>query len=164
MGDLVITTDRAKELLGTVRHAAMATINEDGSPHNTAFHYVIDDAREHIYWASSPESLHSQNLAHTGQAFIVIYEAGKGGGLYLQTENAHELVGDELKQGLGVWNAQRARAGRPKHGAQYFTGESAQRMYRTEITKYWVNYSEKDEQGNVLRDARQEITREDLLV
>ena len=153
---------RARELLSTARNAAMATVNADGSPHNTPFHFIIDDTREHIYWSSSPESLHSQNLARTEQAFIVIYEADKGGGLYLQGEQAHELSDDELGQGLAVWNAQRAKEERSSLQAGRFTGESPQRMYRISITKYWVNASEKDAAGNVTQDYRHEITREEL--
>lgn len=154
--------ERARELLATVRHAAMATANEDGSPHNTPFHYIIDEAREHLYWASSPESVHQQNLARTGRAFIVIYEPGQGGGLYLQAENAHELSGVEYDEGLKVWNAKRAEEGREPLGPDFFASEAPQRMYRVNLTRFWVNHSEKDAEGNVLRDIRTEITREDL--
>lgn len=155
---------RAKELLATVRHAAMATVNADGSPHNTPFHYLIDDTREHIYSASSPDAVHSQNIARTGQAFIIIYEAGQGGGLYLQAENAHEITDEsELQEGLKVWNATRAKAGKQLLTASSFTGGSPQRMYRFDLVRYYVNQSEKDAAGNVLRDIRAEITKEDLL-
>jgi hypothetical protein len=141
----------------------MATVNTDGSPHNTPFHYLVDDFREHLYWSSSPTSAHSQNLARTGQAFIVIYEPGQGGGLYMQAENSHEVSGDELEQGLAVWNAKRVQENRLPLGAGFFTGSAMQRMYCTDLVRFWVNYSEKDESGNILRDVRQEISREDLL-
>ena len=38
---LKLRTEWAKELLGAVRHAAMATVNEDGSPHNTPVLFSI---------------------------------------------------------------------------------------------------------------------------
>ena len=156
--------ERAKELLKTVRHAAMATVNADGSPHNTPFHYLIDAEREHIYSASSPDALHSQNIARTGQAFIVIYEAGQGGGLYLQAENAHEVTDlTELNTGLKVWNAKRVQEGRKPLDTSFFTGNSPQRMYRFDLARYYVNHSERDAAGNILRDIRTEITREDLV-
>jgi general stress protein 26 len=154
---------RATELLTTVRHAAMATVNADGSPHNTPFHYLIDGSREHIYWSSSPDSVHSQNLARTRQAFIVIYEPGQGGGLYMQGENAHEVSGEEMEQGLAVWNAKRAEEGRNPLGPDFFSGNATQRMYRIDLVRFWVNHSEKDAAGNILRDIRTEITREGLL-
>lgn len=161
--ELRAKTERAKELLRTVRHPAMATVNEDSSPHNTPFYCLVDDSREHVYWASSPDSVHSQNLRRTGQAFIVIYEAGKGGGLYLRGQNAHTLSGDELEQGLAIWNSQRAEGGKPAVDADFFTGASLQRLYCIDLVRYYVNHSEKDAAGNVLRDTRTQITRQDLL-
>lgn len=156
--------ERGRELLATVRHAAMATVNEDGTPHNTPFYYLVDDAREHIYLASSPDAVHSQNIARTGQAFVVIYQAGQGSGLYLQAENAHEITDEsELQQGLKVWNANRAEEGKPPLAADFFAGDSPQRMYKFDLVRYYVNHSEKDTAGNILRDIRTEITREDLL-
>ena len=154
--------ERGRMLLRTVRHAAMATVNEDGSPHNTPFYYLVDDSREYIYWASSPDSVHSQNLRRTGQAFIVIYEVGKGDGLYLQGQDAHELSGDELMRGLGAWNVQRAEGGKQAVDAGFFTGASPQRLYCMDLARYYVNNSEKDTAGNILRDRRFEITKEDL--
>lgn len=154
---------RVKELLQTVRNAAMATVNEDGSPHNTPFHYSIDETREHIYAASSPEAQHSRNLARTGQAFIVIYDPSAPNGLYMQAENAHELSGSELQQGLEVWNAQRAREGRPPLDRSLFSDESPQRMYRFDIVGYATNHSERNAAGIIVRDIRVPIHREDLL-
>lgn len=154
---------RAKELVKTVHHAAMATVNEDGSPHNTPFFYVIDESREHIYWSSSPDSLHSRNLARTGTAFIVIYEPNVGGGLYLQADNAHELTGSELERGLEVINATRSQGDKPPIGPEIYTGKSPQRMYRVTITHYSVNVSEKNAAGDTVRDTRHEIQSKDLL-
>lgn len=155
--------DRAKALLKKVRHAAMATVNADGTPHNTPFHYIIDSAKEHLYWASGPETVHQQNLARTGQAFIVIYEPGTGGGLYLQGVNAHELTGAELEQGLEVWNAKRAEEGRGPLTTDFFGNASPQHMCRVDLVKFWVNHSERDGKGNIIRDVRTEISREDLI-
>jgi general stress protein 26 len=39
---------RAKELLASAKHAAMATVNVDGSPHNTPFFFIYDDQLEYI--------------------------------------------------------------------------------------------------------------------
>ena len=64
--------DRAKELLATGRHGAMATVNADGSPHNTPFYLILDDTLEHIYFGSHPQSVHTQNVIRTGDMFIVV--------------------------------------------------------------------------------------------
>jgi general stress protein 26 len=53
---------RAKALLGTVWFATMATVNEDGSPHNTPFLFLRAKDLSRIYWGSHPNSLHSKNI------------------------------------------------------------------------------------------------------
>ena len=158
-----MNSDRAIELLKAVHHAAMATVNADGSPHNTPFHFQIDEARRYIYWASNPESLHSQNLARTGQAFIVIYMPGTGGGLYVRAQNAHILEGAELEEGLRLRNAQRAETGRQPIGIEHYIGATEQRMYRAELRQFWINEANKNEDGNITNDWRVEISRKDLL-
>ena len=82
MPDLTARIARAKELLATVRHGVIATVNQDGSPHNSPV-FMAFDADHNAYWASNPDAVHSQNIARTGQVFIVIFDSvGAGGGLY----------------------------------------------------------------------------------
>lgn len=153
---------RARQLLATAKHAAMATVNQDGSPHNTPFFYIINETTEQIYWGSSPKSVHSQNIIRTGQLFVVIYESGKGGGLYIKCERGHELSGEELKRALEVCNARRQLQGGHPLGIEYYTGTSPQRMYGAKLVDFWVNISERDAQGHILRDYRHKIKSRDL--
>jgi hypothetical protein len=154
---------RAKALLTRVRNAAMATVNDDGSPHNTPFHYIIDDAREYIYMASAPEAVHTQNLLRTGNAFIVIYAENEADGLYMEARNARQLSADDLEAGLQAWNAQRAKEGKAPLDSSLFTGDSPQRMYHVELVRFWVNNSERNAEGSIIRDYRFEIERSELL-
>lgn len=91
MSDLPEAKKRITELLINNRHACMATVNEDGSPHNTPFFFVYRQDLRRIYWGSHPTAQHSQNLLRTGKAFIVLYDSDrpKQGGLYLETTNGH---------------------------------------------------------------------------
>src|SRR5258708_32021062 len=100
--DLEKSINRAKELLSTARHACMATVNEDGSPHNTPFRFLYDPKLEYIYWGSHPDSMHSLNINRTGKIFVVLYDIKEKGGLYMKCENAHAVNGDELKKALEV--------------------------------------------------------------
>jgi hypothetical protein len=154
---------RATELLKTVRHAAVATVNEDGSPHNSPVFFQYDKELKYLYWSSSPEAQHSQNIARDGRVFVVLYEANEGGGLYIEADNARVLAGKELAEGLKVLNEFRARRGKESLGADYYTGDSPQRLYRANVQKLSVNVSERDEDGNIIRDYREEIEREGLL-
>jgi general stress protein 26 len=156
-------SERVGRLLNTVRNAAMATVNEDGTPHNTPFHYIIDDAFTHIYLVSSPDARHSRNLLRNGQAFIVIYDSNIPEGLYMEAENATTLDGDRLLEGMAVWNARRAQEGNEPLEPSFIAKGSPQCMYRLDIVRFWVNEVERDDQNRIIRDYRREVNREDLI-
>ncbi len=161
--DLKKRIDRAKELLNTSRHACMATVNEDGSPHNTPFRFLYDPKLEYIFWGSRPDSIHSLNVKRTSKIFVVLYDIKKRGGLYMKCEKAHEIADDELKKALEVHNSFRIKEGSDALEIGYYTGNSPQRMWSAKITNFWVNNVEKDANGHLARDGRDEITAKDLL-
>jgi uncharacterized pyridoxamine 5'-phosphate oxidase family protein len=146
-------TERLKELLKFVKHVAIATVNEDGSPHNTPVFAAFDDELD-VYWSSDPNSLHSKNIERTGQVFIVVFESG--GGLYIQAK-AHQVSEGELDNGLAVFNKSRKRLLREEIPREYFIDGSPQRLFVAESIKIWTNQSEKDAQGRVIRDRRVEL-------
>lgn len=155
---------RARELLKTVRHAAMATVNEDGSPHNTPYHFMCSPDLQYLYWVSSPESVHSQNVARSGQIFVVLFDSmNQGGGLYIRADNAHIAQDEELETVLEMYNAKRLAAGKEPLQVSDYSGDSPQRMYAATTQQFWVNGSVHKSNGQVLRDSRHEISREDLL-
>lgn len=154
---------RAKQLLETARHASMATVNDDGTPHNTPFLFMRDDALEHVFWGSHPDSEHSQNVLRTGQLFVVLYDAVERGGLYMKCANAHLLDGEELEKALAVHNVLRAARNQEPLPLSYYTGNSPQRMWSARIVQLWVNGTKRDEDGHIVQDIRSEITASDLL-
>lgn len=149
---------RAKYLLNNVQNAAMATVNDDGSPHNTPFFFIHDNPLRYIYWSSQPESLHSKNIERDGRIFVVVYEANEGGGLYIEADEAHVLKGDELIEALDVNNALRFKEGKGILAASYYANESPQRMYSAKPNHLYVNYSERNTDGKITRDIRHEVT------
>lgn len=161
--DLERKIRRAKELLATARHAAIATVNEDGSPHNSPLRIIFDPKLENIYWGSHPESVHSVNITRTGKIFVVLYDLIQRGGLYIKAEDAHVLSGEELEKALFLHNRKRTEEGSEPLTLDYYRGDSPQRMWSARITNFWVNTSEKDANGHVARDGRQEITVKDLV-
>jgi hypothetical protein len=153
---------RAKELLATIRHAAMATDNADGSPHNTPYFFMYDDALQHLYWGSHSGSQHSKNVAHTGQIFVALYDGNQLGGLYIQAKNARITEGEEFIAALTAHNAARARVGKDPLPREYYDN-SKQKMYAADIVAMWVNAAERNDEGLVVRDFRMPITAQDLL-
>lgn len=154
--------DRAKELLKTIRHAAIATVNEDGTPHNTPVFFMHDQELEHMYWGSSPESQHSRNISRNGAIFVVLYEANFGGGLFMKAQ-ARIATSEELSKAIAIHNESYVRKDRPPIQKGDYTGDALQRMYIAQPEKFWVNLSECGPNGNITKDYRYEIKKEDIL-
>jgi len=154
---------RGKELLKNVRHACIATVNDDGTPHNTPLLFLYKDDLSLVYWGSHPESLHSQNILRTGQAFMVLYDAMERGGLYIKLTNAKVLEGKELAGALAVHNKARQSRGQGKLSLDYYSGDSPQRMWSAQPVQFWVNGTERDDDDNIIRDVRTEVSVKDLL-
>jgi hypothetical protein len=152
--------ERVRELLKTVRHVAIATVNADGSPHNSPVFAGTDD-QLNVYWLSCHDNQHSQNIDRDGQAFLVFFDStGDGGGLYIQA-NARKLEGDELADGLRVLNNARERHDRYQPDVD-FIDSSDQCLYRATPEKMWVNLAERDDADRIIRDYRHEIFLADL--
>ena len=154
---------RAKELMFTSRHISIATVNEDGSPHNSPLRFMYDPKLENIFWGSHPDSIHSKNIKRTGQVFCALYDRIERGGLYIKCENAHELSGKELEEALKIHNSFRAKEGSDSLMLSYYTGDSPQRMWKAKITNFWVNYADRGADGHLIKDGRTEISAKDLL-
>ena len=163
MTDTINQINRAKELLIRARHASMATVNEDGSPHNTPFMFLFDEDLKYIYWGSHPDSEHSENLLRTSKAFIVIYDAIEKGGLYIKVETAQPLKGEELRIALNIHNKARLARGQDPLALSYYGAPNPQRMWSAKTMQFWVNGTKRDKEGNVTRDIRIEIKRDDLV-
>jgi hypothetical protein len=156
----------AKKLLKTVRHAAYATINEDGTPHNSPLMLIYNEDLTKLYVGSYSESLHCKNFGRTGRAFAVLFDSfTKGqGGVYITGTNAHECEGDELVEALRVHNTFRA-----KHGSQpidisyYKAAKPSQRMYSIDVAKIEVYSVIRNDDGLVVSEARVPVEAEALL-
>jgi hypothetical protein len=155
--------DRAKELLKTARHASMATVNDDGTPHNSPFFFLHDENMQKVYWGSHPESQHSKNILRTGQLFVVLYDAIERGGLYVKAEDGHITEGKELEVALQTHNEFRKKEGRSTINIGYYTTDSPQRMWSAIVTRLWVNDTRRDEKGNLIEDYRREVSAQDLI-
>lgn len=81
----------------------------------------------------------------------------------MKAQNGHELSGEELEIGLAVFNEKREKLGVDTLEISYYQSQNPQRLYGAEIINFWIPLSERDEKGNVLRDYRHEISREDLI-
>ena len=163
MKNLESKINRAKELIYTSKHIALATTNADGSPHNSPVRFYYDEKLENIYWGSNVEALHSQNILRTGQLFGVLFDRREVGGVYIKCEGGHILDGKELEVGLEITNSSRAKEGEQKIALDYYRAGSVQKLWSAKITNLWINMPVRDENGFILRDERVELERNILL-
>ena len=155
--------NRAKELIFTSNHIALATTNADGSPHNSPMKFFYDEKLQNIYWSSNLEALHSQNILRTGQVFGVIFDRIEFGGVYIRCEGGHILEGKELEIGLEIVNTSRVQEGKEKVALDDYSAGSIQKIWSAKIANLWINMPVRDEKGFILRDERVEVKRKDLL-
>lgn len=154
-----------KELLKTIRHIALATVNEDGTPHNTPLFFIYNSDFSKLYFGSHPDSLHCKNIVRTGVGYAVVFDSKEWGqgGLYLTLKNAHEVTAEELSEALKVHNEARARWDKEPLDIDYYQSPNPQRMYVADITKIERYGVERNEVGLVIKEGRIEISPQELI-
>lgn len=159
---LIERIHRAKYLLNDIRYAAMATVDEDGSPRNSPYFFMINDGRTELYWGSHPSSQHSKNILRTGQLYVVLYRDDDPGGLYISCENGRIAANDELTRALKKHNEIRVRSGKDALPRSYYQDPFEQRMWICDTKTFWVNLPERDERGKLREDVRVQLKRTTL--
>ncbi|MFT4532205.1 MAG: hypothetical protein ACI9T8_000216 [Candidatus Saccharimonadales bacterium] len=142
----------------------MATVNEDGSPHNTPLFFIYNDDFTKIYWGSHPNSQHSRNIERTRLAYIVVFDSkvwGQGG-LYITLKNAHCVSDDDLSETLRVHNDTRKRWGKQPLEISYYQQDEGQRMYSADISKIESYEVTRNDEGRVVEEIRKPIEAKDL--
>jgi len=158
--DHQVQIELAQNLLKTVRHAAYATVNQDGTPHNSPLMLIYNEDLTKLYIGSYSDSSHCRNMLRTGLAFAIIFDSFvKGqGGVYITGINAHECEGDELIEALRVHNTVRAKHGsKPIDVSFYQAAKPSQRMYSIDIAKIEFYSAVRGADGHIASEARVEI-------
>lgn len=156
----------ARNLLQTVRHAAYATVNQDGTPHNSPLMLIHNEDLSRLYIGSRSDTLHVRNMMRTGTAFATLYDSFvKGqGGLYITCNDVHECTGDELDEALSIHNKTRARYGSDPIALSYYHEDApAQRMYSLTVTTIEIYVVERGEDGHISHEARVAVSASELL-
>lgn len=164
--DYATQVELAQKLLKTVRHAAYATVNEDGSPHNSPLKLMHNERLTKLYIGSYSESLHVANLLRTGKAFVSIFDSfiKRQGGIYITCINARECLEGELTEALRIHNATRAREGSDVIEQGYYQLPTpSQRMYSLDIANIEIYSVKRGEDGRIESEARREVKPQLLL-
>ncbi len=150
---------QVKEILQQVKFVSMATVNEDGSPHNSPLLFLYDQRFEYIYWGSTIEALHSKNIVRTGEAFFAVFNSlSPSVGLYVKATECQIAEGTDLDLALTVHNHFRANVGKDALDVAYYCGTSPQRMWRGKVAQMWINAYERGADGRLIKDYKIEVT------
>lgn len=154
---------RAKELIADIHHVPLATVSEDGAAHNTPVFMAFDD---HLtgYWSSHPETVHSHNIARDPRVFLVVFDSREGhGGLFVRALAQVIEDGAEARLALALLAKLKERVyGRMGKVGDYLT-PGGPRLFKAVPVQLWVNMSQHDEHGVIVRDYRYEIPLSDLI-
>lgn len=155
---------RERQLLQSVRHIALATVNEDGTPHNTPLFFAINDTFDRLYFVSREASLHSQNFLKSGNAFAVMYDSNDfNGGLYITIKNGRLAAGTELQAGLSIFNQKCKAVDNDALPRNYHLIKNGYRLFIGDITKIEKYQSIDDENGKLKEEARMIVSVEEIV-
>jgi nitroimidazol reductase NimA-like FMN-containing flavoprotein (pyridoxamine 5'-phosphate oxidase superfamily) len=127
----------ARAILDRIEYITLATVDADGVPWNTPVYAGFDDGYR-CYWVSAAHVRHSQNIAATHRAAIVVYDstapAGTGKGVYIQARA--EALTDKQEMIHALAALERRGWKKPLDEVQ---GSSIHRVYRAIPEQMWIN-------------------------
>ena len=130
----------AKTIIDSNMYMVLGTVDESGNPWVAPVYYAPAGYSE-FYWVSSPEVMHSRNIAQHPQISIVIFNSqatiGTGQAVYMSA-SAFQLSGADLDRGIGIFS--RTSVG---HGGLEWTradvqGDALYRLYHASVSEHWV--------------------------
>lgn len=157
--DLSIRIKRAKVLLEEIHHIPLATVNSDGTPHLSPV-FMVFNAELKGFWSSRADSLHSLNIDRTKNIFLTIFDSRVGhGGLFMSGRGRQATGDDEAGEGYLLLSTQKRRMYGAMPPMDLYKKSSTQKIYCFEPERFWINFSEKNKNGSILKDNRYEINK-----
>ncbi|MEU6254069.1 pyridoxamine 5'-phosphate oxidase family protein [Streptomyces sp. NPDC047043] len=114
------------------QYMVLATADSAGRPWSSPVYFAHEGYRE-FFWVSSPDALHSRNIAVRPEVGIAVFDSsaaiGTGQGAYMSAVAAR-VAGPDLEHGLDVFSRRSVQ-----HGGRVWTvddvqGDSGIRLYR----------------------------------
>jgi len=153
---------RARQLLTQIHNVSIATVNKDGSPHNSPV-FMAFDKQLRAFWASNQDSQHSQDIARDPRIFLVVFDSRQGqGGLYIAAQAKSLEQTDEIRSGYAHLKQLNEQVHGKMGGVELFSGPSPQRIYQAQPLNFWINIAKRNKQGVTIGDRRIKILAEQL--
>ena len=131
---------QAKRVLDQNRYMTLGTTEADGRPRVSPVYYTHDDYRD-VYWVSSPEATHSQNLAARPDVVAVVFDStatvGNTAAVYL-TGRGRMVPDVELDQECSRAFQTLSGGARPFTPAE-LSGAARLRLYHATVVRHEVH-------------------------
>src|SRR6476619_5254402 len=131
---MVAFEDVARTVLDGNRYVVLGTADGGGKPWVSPVFYTLSGYRE-LIWMSSPQALHSRNLAERAEVSLVVFdsraEPGEGMAVYMCG------VAAEVTVAAAYGDAALLKGGR-RVKTDEVTGDGSYRMYRATVREHWI--------------------------
>ena len=146
---------RAAAVIEANTYMALGTVGADGLPWVTPV-YFTPDGHDTFYWASSPNSLHSRNLAERPDVSIAIFDStvpiGGASAVYFRAQAAL-VPDDELEASATLFSSRYTEL-------HAYTADQLRddlRLYRARATEHWILVTGGDPEYGTGRDSRRPV-------
>jgi hypothetical protein len=130
----------ARTIIDSNQYMTLGTADEAGRPWVSPVWYAAVEYRE-FFWVSSPEAMHSRNLATRPQVSIVIFDSqapiSTGQAVYLSAF-AEELEGGDLDRGIAIFSRGSVARGAREWKQEDVRPPALHRLYRATAEEHWV--------------------------
>jgi nitroimidazol reductase NimA-like FMN-containing flavoprotein (pyridoxamine 5'-phosphate oxidase superfamily) len=130
----------ARAIVDSNRYMTIATADATGRPWGSPVYYAAADYAE-FFWVSSPEAVHSRNIATRPEVSIVIFDSrvaiGQGQAVYISAIAA-ELTGAELERGSRVFSQRSVEDVKREWTVEDVSPPAFHRLYRATASERWI--------------------------
>ncbi len=130
----------ARAIIDGNRYMVLGTADRDGRPWVSPVYYAPSGYAD-LYWVSSPEAQHSQNLAARPEVSIVVFDSqapvGEGQGVYMFAL-AEQLEGAEAVRGVEIFSRVSVSHGAKPWILEDLRAPAVLRLYRARVSEHWV--------------------------
>lgn len=140
----VMPGDHAESVVADCRYLVLATSSLGGTPWVTPVYFAASDPWT-FWWVSSPEALHSRNIAANPQVAVTIFDStaglGQAAAVYAAAW-AQQCPPARVANGIAVYAERSLRHGGDRWDEASVTGAARLRLYRA--TASWVDVLNRD--------------------
>jgi nitroimidazol reductase NimA-like FMN-containing flavoprotein (pyridoxamine 5'-phosphate oxidase superfamily) len=130
----------ARAVLDANLYMTLATADATGRPWASPVYYAAADYAE-FFWVSSPDAVHSRNIATRPEVSIVVFDSrvqpGQGQAVYISGVAA-ELTGADLERGIQIFTGRSEEHAKREWTVDHVSPPAFHRLYRAAASERWI--------------------------